>query len=46
MMNYQKNAKQWDKYEQTVQNYFEQQEIIKYGSLDLVEKEEIKKYNK
>jgi len=30
--NYQKYLRIWDKYEQQIQYYFEQQDIIKYGS--------------
>ena len=32
MLNYQKHAHQWDKYEQQVQRFFEHKDIIQFGS--------------
>ena len=46
MMNYQKHAKKWDRYEQDIQNHFERKNIIKYGSKDNHEKALQKKHNK
>lgn len=46
MMNYQKHAKKWDRYEQHIQNHFDRKNIIRYGSKDNHEKALQKKHDK